>query len=143
MKFSRKEMGSRLKPHEVKIRQQQKETLLVAIRQHPDGVTTAFLVEATGINKNLAMRLLTRMAMDGLIGQVFRLRKGDGNRVAHWLPDPGLGRQINPYLSRRRKGSMAPHFKPYEDADAEQVEWNRQVQQRATQKFKFNPWGQA
>lgn len=130
-------MGNRLKPHEIKLRQKQKEILIVEISQHPNGVTTAFLAEKAGINKNLAVRLLTYMANDGLIGQAFKVRKSDGSMVAHWLPDPGIGRQVNPYL--RRKSTM--DFKPYENSDAEQDEWTQQVKQRAAQP-KFNPWGQ-
>ena len=131
-------MGNRLKPHEIKLRQKQKETLIVEISQHPNGATTAFLAEKAGINKNLAIRLLTHMANDGLIGQEFRVRKEDGSMVAHWLPDPGRGRQINPYL--RRKSTMG--FKPYDNADEEQDEWTQQVRQRAARQ-KFNPWGKA
>lgn len=131
----------RLKPDERALRVQWTEWLLMAIRQHQDGITTVDLVEATGVTKAMAMKLLAQMSQDGLIGRRFALRRQDGNRVAHWLPDPGRGCEPNPYVARRSRQGMAPNFNPYPNADAEQEQWRKQVLERAARP-KINPWGQ-
>lgn len=133
-------MGNRLNQRERALRIKWKEALLLALRQHPNGATTAELTEATGVTKHMAMRLLAVLAQDGLIGQTYRIRASDSNKIAYWYPDAGRGMQKNPGWKRRQKENMAPDFKPYQNADAEQIEWNQKVVQRSKQP-KFNPWG--
>jgi hypothetical protein len=122
---------------EIKKRIRLREALVYAVRQHPEGITSAYAAEAVGCNRGVAMRQLTELAKDGVIGRKFLYKKGTHSRFSLWLPDPGRGIEPNPtLLSYQKRGPVG--FVPYQNFDESHDVWMKKMLE---EKPKFNPFG--
>ena len=131
-------MGKRLKPAQIEERMHLKEALIQVLRQYPEGCYTAYAAEAIGCAPGLAMKLLTDLAKDGMIGRKFIYRSTDHNRLALWFPDPGRGVEVNPGITSQSRRREACDFTPYPDFEADHERW----MQKATAKpLRANPCG--